>query len=184
MTLPTSTDPRRTILQRRLLLGAATLQAVCGILFLADMLSGIGDFDRDLAFDLIGAVGLSAGLALSWIEYRRLLRRNHSVERELRIASGAFQAVLDQHFAAWGLSPAERDVALLSVKGLSNAEIAEIRQTRIGTIKAQTAAVYRKAGVSGRAELISVLIEDLIGGLGLPGHARQPEDEDAAVREA
>jgi len=46
----------------------------------------------------------------------------------------------------------ERDVALLSIKGVSISEIADMRQTRVGTIKAQNAAIYRKSGVSNRAE--------------------------------
>jgi DNA-binding CsgD family transcriptional regulator len=51
---------------------------------------------------------------------------------------------------------------MLAIKGLSISEMAEIRQTREGTIKAQCAAVYRKAGVAGRLQLISLFIEDLI----------------------
>jgi DNA-binding NarL/FixJ family response regulator len=65
------------------------------------------------------------------------------------------------------LTAAERDVALLSIKGISNTDIAEMRNTRAGTIQAQHAAIYRKAGVSSRAELISVVFEDLIAGLDL-----------------
>ena len=56
-------------------------------------------------------------------------------------------------------------MALLAVKGLSIAEIAQMRNTREGTVKAQNAAVYRKAGVSGRAELMSVFMEEIVAGL-------------------
>ena len=62
----------------------------------------------------------------------------------------------------WGLSPAERDVALFAIKGLSTSEIAALRTTSEGTVKAQTAAIYRKAGVSGRPQLLSLFIEDLL----------------------
>jgi DNA-binding NarL/FixJ family response regulator len=78
-----------------------------------------------------------------------------------------FQEMIEVHFRNWGLTDAERDVALLSIKGLPIADIATMRATRAGTIKAQSAAIYRKAGVSSRAELISVVIEDLIMGLDL-----------------
>ena len=56
----------------------------------------------------------------------------------------------------------EADVALFAIKGLSTAEIAALRQTSEGTVKAQTNAIYRKAGVSGRSQLLSLLIEDLM----------------------
>lgn len=112
-------------------------------------------------------VALVVGAVLALREMRKLVQRNARVERKLDAACGAFQSVIDAHFEAWGLSKAERDVALLSIKGMSNAEIARMRDTREGTIKAQSAAIYRKAGVNSRADLISALIEDLIGGLAI-----------------
>ena len=44
-------------------------------------------------------------------------------------------------------------MALLALKGLTIGEIAALRATREGTVKAQCAAIYRKAGVSGRPQL-------------------------------
>ena len=54
------------------------------------------------------------------------------------------------------------DVALFAIKGMSTAEIAALRSTSEGTVKAQTNAIYRKAGVSGRPQLLSLFIEDLM----------------------
>ena len=51
-----------------------------------------------------------------------------------------------------------------------------MRHTREGTIRAQSASIYRKSGVSNRAELISVMIEDLIAGLNLTDHAPSQEN--------
>jgi DNA-binding NarL/FixJ family response regulator len=62
-------------------------------------------------------------------------------------------------------SPAEREVALLLVKGLSSNEIATVRATSERTVRQQSQAVYRKAGVAGRAELAAFFLEDLL----LPG---------------
>jgi hypothetical protein len=45
---------------------------------------------------------------------------------------------------------------------LSTQDIALLRATSEGTVKAQTNAIYRKAGVSGRSQLLSVFIEDLM----------------------
>lgn len=70
--------------------------------------------------------------------------------------------VLDESFPDWRLTPAERDVALFLVKGCITAEIATLRSTSEGTVKAQTNAVYRKANVSGRPQLSGLFIEDLI----------------------
>ena len=51
------------------------------------------------------------------------------------------------------LSAAERDVAELAARGLSNTEIARARRVATRTIANQLAGVYRKLGVSGRREL-------------------------------
>jgi len=94
-------------------------------------------------------------------------RKRYSSEFKARVASGEFMALLEDHFQVWGLTPAERDVALFSIKGFSTIEIAEFRNSSEGTIKAQTNAIYRKAGVSGRPQLLSLFIDDLMGE-GLP----------------
>ena len=70
--------------------------------------------------------------------------------------------LLEERFAEWGLTPAESDVALFAIKGMTTAEIASLRKTSEGTVKAQTNAIYRKAGVSGRSQLLSLFIEDLM----------------------
>jgi DNA-binding CsgD family transcriptional regulator len=69
---------------------------------------------------------------------------------------------MDEMFVLWGLTPAEQDVALFAVKGFTTAEIAGLRGVSEGTIKAQTNAIYRKAGVSGRAQLLSLFIDQLV----------------------
>lgn len=68
-----------------------------------------------------------------------------------------------QQFSDWGLSRSEHDVAMLVIKGLSNGEIASVLGKSEGTVKAQCNAVFRKANVNGRPQLISGLIEDLLG---------------------
>lgn len=71
-------------------------------------------------------------------------------------------AAIDQQFAAWSLSDAEREVGLLLIKGLSLKEIAELRQTSERTVRQQAQSTYRKAGLHGRAELAAFFLEDLL----------------------
>jgi DNA-binding NarL/FixJ family response regulator len=61
---------------------------------------------------------------------------------------------------------------------MSTAEIAGLRATSEGTIKAQTNAIYRKAGVTGRPQLLSLFIEDLMRDEA--GTLRLPLDQSAA----
>lgn len=71
-------------------------------------------------------------------------------------------AAIDRQFDRWGLSPAEREVGLLLLKGLSLKEVAETRQTSERTVRQQALAVYRKAGLAGRAELAAFFLEDIL----------------------
>ena len=69
---------------------------------------------------------------------------------------------IDGQFDRWDLSPAEREVALLLLKGLSTRDIADLRQTREATVRQQAHGVYRKADLEGRAELAAFFLEDLL----------------------
>ena len=62
----------------------------------------------------------------------------------------------------WSLTPAEKEVALLLLKGLSHKEIAQARSITEATARQQARAVYRKAGLSGRNELAAFFLEDLL----------------------
>ncbi|MBD3626450.1 MAG: helix-turn-helix transcriptional regulator [Rhodobacteraceae bacterium] len=111
-------------------------------------------------------IGAAFGLLMGFVVGLRALivtmRRNREIEDRLRAASTAFAELLEQRFAEWGLTPAERDVAWFTLKGFSNAEIAGLRQTSEGTVKAQSNAIFRKAGVSGRSQLMALFLDDLL----------------------
>tara|TARA_R110002096_G_scaffold175639_1_gene351483 strand:+ start:190 stop:729 length:540 start_codon:yes stop_codon:yes gene_type:complete len=152
------------------------LQATSASFFLLDALSDWFEVLRGVALldtrivEVLVVAALFLGLALSVREIRRLLQRQKRMGQQLQAASGAFAQLLDDHFDAWELTPAERDVALLSIKGLSIAEMAALRDTKDGTIKSQCNAIYRKAGVSGRLQLLSLFVEELVAD-GMPAGA-------------
>lgn len=74
---------------------------------------------------------------------------------------GLSQAIDDQ-FDRWQLSPAEKEVGLLLLKGLSHREIADARSVTEATARQQSGAVYKKAGLSGRNDLAAFFLEDLM----------------------
>lgn len=75
---------------------------------------------------------------------------------------------IDAQLGRWDLSPAEKEVALLLLKGLSHKEIAEVRGTGEATVRQQSRALYRKAGLSGRHDLAAFFLEDLLAGPSAP----------------
>ena len=82
---------------------------------------------------------------------------------EARDASAGLGAAIDRQLERWKLSPAESEVTLLLLKGLSLKEIAALRGTSERTVRQQSLAIYRKADLAGRAELAAFFLEDLLG---------------------
>lgn len=144
------------------------LQAICATFFtwdgVVDLIYGPdyrGWADPE-SLEFLVAIALVASLAFTLMRIRQLSERQKRMADQLKIASGLFSELLEEHFTQWGLSASESDVALLAVKGMSITEIANIRGSRDGTIKAQLNAVYKKAGVSNRNQLLSLFIEELM----------------------
>lgn len=71
-------------------------------------------------------------------------------------------SAIDQQFDRWNFTPAEKDVALLLLKGFSHKEVAELRGRAERTVRQQALAVYRKSNLSGRASLAAYFLEDLL----------------------
>ena len=159
---------REIATRHRALVAVTAVQAACAAYFLLDVASEFPDLRAHSLHPLleVAVVGvLCVGTLLGVREIRGMLRRSDRMQGRLRLASGAFLDLIEESFADWQLTPSERDVALLALKGLPVSEIARLRTTREGTVKAQCAAVYRKARVNSRAELMSIFMEELMAGV-------------------
>ena len=142
-----------------------SLQAVAAAFFLLDALADVLGYDADGGltdkFEYLIAVTLAASLIFTIQQIRSMYQRQKVLENQIKVASGAFQIVMEKYFDEWDLSASERDVSLLAIKGLSISEIAVARQTKAGTIKAQLNSIYKKANVTGRMQLLSLFVEEL-----------------------
>ena len=78
------------------------------------------------------------------------------------MAGAAIAEVIEAHFAEWALTPAEHDIANFLVKGLSIAEIAQVRGSAEGTVKSHLNAIYRKSGSQNRGELLAQILDSLM----------------------
>lgn len=72
-------------------------------------------------------------------------------------------AAIDRQLDRWSLSPAEKDIALLLLKGLSHKEVASVRGVSETTVRQQARSIYRKSGLTGRNDLAAFFLEDLLG---------------------
>lgn len=94
-----------------------------------------------------------------------LARATREAERFKKEAADALRGLgeaIDRQFTRWELTPAERGVGLLLLKGLSHKEVAAARSTSETTIRQQALAIYRKSGLRNRSELSAFFLEDLL----------------------
>ena len=160
----------------RLIPGA--LFAAIAVLIGADMVGDRTSGASGIHLSLEAVVFLLALLGGFWLwgELVLMRRRVGTLRQRLTVAhadAGRWRqeaqallqglgAAIDRQFEQWGLSPAEREVGLLLLKGLALRDIAEARGTSERTVRQQALTVYRKAQVAGRAELSAFFLEDLL----------------------
>lgn len=160
-------------------------RVIATIIFILVVLLLIGDIFEDLKAGssishvtqegLIVLLGL-VGIMVLWSRYFSTRRGLNEVKRNLDQAridldhfkketqslTKGFSQKIDEQLKTWRLTKAEKQIALLIIKGLSNKEIAEIRSTSEKTIRQQASSIYQKANLSGRQELTAFFLEDLL----------------------
>jgi DNA-binding CsgD family transcriptional regulator len=171
---------------RRFLVTVAAIQAFCGATFAVDILyeshieflnesriSAVEAFH--LAIEALAVALLFLGYFLAQRQIARLVSQDAEMTFKLDCLRGQFDRILGASFDRWRLSMAERDIALLSLRGVSIAEIARMRDTREGTVKAQLSAVYHKAGFANRQELLAFFMDEFLDFAAGTAEIRRPD---------
>jgi DNA-binding CsgD family transcriptional regulator len=127
-------------------------------------------------FDIVPVVLASVGIVLLFRVQQRQRDENLRIIRDLEIARAQGQRwrtesrsllqglgeAIEGQFTRWNLTEAEREVALLLLKGLSSKEVASVRAVSERTVREQARSIYSKTGLSGRAALSAFFLEDLL----------------------
>ncbi len=122
------------------------------------------------------ALLILAGIGFLWKKYLINKKGNVRLQQELKVLQQDLQQYkessrdftlglsqkIDEQFSKWKLTSAEKEVALFLLKGLSNKEISELRQTKEKTVREQTSSLYRKSNLGSQRELFSFFLEDLL----------------------
>jgi len=124
------------------------------------------------------SVSLAAAAYLSWgwVQALRDVRELQEVAEARREERDAWRhrashslrglsEAMDAQFDAWDLTPAERETALMLLKGLSHKRIGKLTDRSERTARQHAVSVYRKSGLAGRSELSAFFLEGLL----LPG---------------
>jgi DNA-binding CsgD family transcriptional regulator len=191
-----------SFVRRRALHAPTALFALTAVLMsvdaAADLAAGSTEWHVGLEVVLAVLSGVGAAILLRELQHERRLRAVQT--RQLQAASedaqrwqqaaadwrGRYEetlvglgAAIDEQFSAWELTPAESEVCLLLLKGLSFKEIATVRGAGERTVRQQANAAYKKAGLGGRAELSAFFLEDLLLPAPPPARASGPSQVSA-----
>ncbi len=126
--------------------------------------------------DILPSVLTSVGVVLLFRVTQRQRDDHVKVIRDLELARAQGQRwrnearsllnglgeAIETQFSRWNLTEAEREVALLLIKGLSHKEIATVRAVSERTVREQARSIYAKSGLTGRAALSAFFLEDLL----------------------
>jgi len=88
--------------------------------------------------------------------------RNRPPEPYVLAARKRLADVISQQFTQWALSPSEKEVGIMLIKGLSLKEIAALRNTLEKTVRQQASSIYKKADINGRHAFSAWFIEDIL----------------------
>ena len=155
--------------EQTLVWALVAIQCICGFYFAWEILASIAGLPslplrwqtRELV-ELGASLGLILGAFLA-VRVITLARRATSrADQARKMTSGQFNDVVEAYFDRLAFTQAEKDVAWLLLKGMNTNEIAALRETKAGTVKAQCTALYRKAGVNSKGQLFSQVVEDLL----------------------
>ena len=125
-----------------------------------------------VAWTVYGLIDLREGQAALNNNMARSVAQGDAWRAQRRGEIAALGQAIEDQFRQWRLTGAEIDVAGLMLKGMSLKEIAIARETSEATIRQQAQAIYRKSGLSGRAELAAYFLESLFEVAEDAGHGK------------
>jgi DNA-binding CsgD family transcriptional regulator len=107
-----------------------------------------------------------------WTASRRLAHAERTLEarqaerdqwqKSAEKAIAGFAEAVDRQFGVWNLTPVEREVALLLLKGHGHKQIAASTGRSERTVRQHAVSIYQKSGLGGRAELAAFFLEGLM----------------------
>lgn len=115
-----------------------------------------------LVFEGGAVLALFFGM-VSLYKYTSFLK-NQNIKSQMQLSALKvdFDEYVRSQFARWELTVAEKDVALLLLRGLNTSDIADLRSVTVGTIKVQAHNVFGKSGVSSRVEFMALFMDEFI----------------------
>jgi DNA-binding CsgD family transcriptional regulator len=129
-----------------------------------------------VVFETVMIVGAGVMATTLWLGWWRSAHSALALRESLAKESAAREAwkasaraaleglgkAIDEQFTTWRLTPTEREIALMLLKGYEHKQIAALTGRSERTVRQHAGVVYEKGGFAGRAELAAYFLHDLM----------------------
>ena len=115
-----------------------------------------------LLFEGFAVLAIGTGIWFTFQFLQVLKEQAKEAEQNLYYLRTDFDSLLNKKFESWGFTDAEREIAILVLRGFTNAQIAELRETKVGTVKVQIHKLIQKANSASRTDFMAVFMDEFL----------------------
>ena len=91
-----------------------------------------------------------------------ITEKSQNAEDNLTHLRSDFDALLKRKFESWAFTKAEEDIGILVLRGFSTSQIAELRSTKIGTVRLQIHKILQKSNTASRNDFSAVFMDEFL----------------------
>ena len=135
------------------------------IFFVVDVITDIiNNAPRDIHFYLEGffVIALVYILIFQIKEIRTMEVEIKTSHQELEVLKGGLTREIEKLFNSWQLTPSEKEVAWLILKGISYSDIAKVKDISKRTVDQHSGSIFKKSNSINRHEFVSGFIEEIL----------------------
>ena len=135
------------------------------IFFVVDVITDIiNNAPRDIHFYSEGffVIALVYILIFQIKEIRTMEVEIKTSHQELEVLKGGLTREIEKQFNSWQLTPSEKEVAWLILKGISYSDIAKVKDISKRTVDQHSGSIFKKSNSSNRHEFVSGFIEEIL----------------------
>ncbi|WP_319823990.1 LuxR C-terminal-related transcriptional regulator [Thalassovita sp.] len=140
------------------------MQATCSLFFLWDVITDLqaGYLTLHIRFELLAVLTLIAGVATGTVLLRNLINLSNQSRQEIERMRERISKMIKERMDMWDLTRSETEVAWMVLKGFDIDEIAHVRKTASGTVRAQLSRIYEKSETHSQSQFIAQFLDLLL----------------------
>ncbi len=112
--------------------------------------------------EVFAFIGVSMALIVGVRYLVKVRVRLYGEEQRNYLLAQDLVEILNLQMSEWEMTPSEKEIAWLIIKGYRFSEIAELRGVKESTTRLQATSLYAKAGVKSRSEFVAEIFQTVL----------------------